>query len=183
MKSVIDSIVSNKGNILLIDLWTNNNRIKDILGGTPHCSHSSIVGDYCTDCGAFVGYIGEEKDWQDFIYHLQIISHIMRDSEFFMISRKYVPEYINNQDKNFLIDNSFSHNRSTTYFPREGLYLTHFYSKHTPSNYKLSVSRQSLPSYLSTCCPIDVLINPSKDIQHSLSYLPYEKCNSNINYF
>lgn len=78
-----------KGN-LIVHLWTNGERERDIIGGDPYCKHD-FINPKCI-CGAWNGYWGEEADAITYYEHsvgFAVLNHHFEN--IIVISRKIIP--------------------------------------------------------------------------------------------
>jgi len=161
--SLFEAVKEYKGECV-INLWANQFRVKDIIGGEPQCPHNNVTNNVCDVCGAFVGFIGSEE-WMTYIRHLMVISNILRGYKFVIISQRYVPEYIN-KFNNLFLGLGFQHHRKTYFCLKDKKYVTMFYDKSKESDYTLRVYKGGSNSFINAD---DVIINPDKKQIESFS--------------
>lgn len=79
---------------VIINLWTDSNRMIDTLGATKDCCHLHVSNQRCGTCGSYVGYFGHEKDPLLFFKHVDLLamSFSLRSEDVFIITHRMFPE-------------------------------------------------------------------------------------------
>jgi len=147
-KSVIEHIhdaVKSEHNKIIIDLWANGDRKKDIIPLTD-CPHTSICDNVCQYCGSYIGIIGEESTFSRYVENIMIISSLLKHKEIVFITKKDIPTHLTSIGT--IIRNVFHHGRRNVYSTRDNKYMMFFYPLPYQTKYSLEVTRLSVEYYL-----------------------------------
>jgi len=165
IQKISDGDLVDNDHYIVIDLWANDDRKLDILGGTSQlCKHQHIEFGFCMHCGAFASHIGEEKYWDLYWKHILMISNMLKGYKFIIISHKEIPSYVRGMT---VISQrlNFAHSRHNVYFPKDGKYAMVFEPKETAlSKYSLTVKNEDIYSYVFRVYRAGAIINPTKKV-------------------
>jgi len=168
-KSVINSVkLINQNGLsgrIFIDLWSNQFRIPDIIAFNKdqlNCKHIWDEENYlCKVCGAKKVYIGEEKQWIDYVNNIWLISNLLEGREFFLFTRKELPHWINSVFMPTLGNPLFKHHFTNLYLVNEDKYIINFYPVTFPTKNKIKITKERLFTFINKC---NFIINPTKKV-------------------
>jgi len=165
---------------VIIDLWANSDREVDVVPTSTVCNHQNVSNNICLQCGSFVGYIGEEQDWNVYWRNVFLLSRVLEYTTFVIISRKEIPLYVTSINVSG-VSMRFAHSRKTYYFPRDGVYAMTFHRDSTsPTNYSLVCDRGSVYSFIMQRYNVTHVINPPKKVLRSPGKVRMHECNKGV---
>lgn len=141
----------------VVNLFANQNREVDVIGGSDFCPHVAIEENRCKGCGAYVGFFGSETDPDLFYKHAW--AYVSRFSgDVFLVSHRIIPyEYSHKLSK--LKKNHFY--RSVVWLDREKLFVNAF-TKNQVYDVFQSVTTRKIPYLLSRVSEDVLWVNPTK---------------------
>lgn len=109
---------------VIICLWSNQYSYKSVIGGwekNKHCNHVYVENNICKNCGAYIGYVGAEKEINDTYEHI-----------FWIVNQLY-----NNVDRviiksDFAIPTEYTQKYTGVKIPYETITSHHIYNKIIP---------------------------------------------------
>lgn len=149
---------------IVIDLWSNDDREPDIIGGDDKCPHQNVQFRHCLHCGAFIAHVGEEVKWDLYWKHILMISNTLKDYKFMIISHKEIPSYVRGMTV-MSQRLKFPHSRHNIFFPKDGKYAMVFDHKEDAlSKYSLTIKSENIYSYLFRSYRAGAIVNPTKKV-------------------
>jgi len=169
---VYRSIPENKYSGIIINLWSNDKRPLDVIGGNSKCSHINIKNQRCGVCGAYVSHWGNERNVVDYYNHSYTFSAINRSYLIYIIHFKIIPvEFV----LNLMGHHIKTKHRGVVYCQDDNLFVNIF----SPVKVNPFYVSRNLDSFVNSNCDRSFLfINPRvKDLGYNMEKLI---CNKDV---